>query len=397
VGLLKSLTRVYSQVRKELILIVRRPGSFLSLVLGPFLIMAIFGAGYTGVRRPLETVIVVPQELALSRDVAFYQGVAGPALRIVRVDDDPARARDELRQQRLDLVVSAPANATQEFREGRRVRIPVEYNQVDPGMAAYVTFISYTLSQEINREILKNAVAEGESYVLQRLEGEPPTRISADVIAAPTESMPTNIAPSQPPIVAFFAPAVLALVLQHMAVTLSALSFVRERLSGTMELFRVSPVGALELLLGKYVGFGIISAVIASVITAASLGLLGVPLLGDPLLVVVVLALVVFASLGVGLLISVIADSERQAVQLALLLLLASVFFSGFVLPVQEFRESVEMAAYLLPVTHGIRLLQDLMLRGGTFAGWHMLALATIGMVLLATTTLLLRRALAKS
>ena len=181
-----------------------------------------------------------------------------------------------------------------------------------------------------------------------------------------------------------------------MAVTLAALSFVRERLSGTMELFRVSPVNSLELLLGKYVGFGIISAVIAAIVTALSIGVLGVPLLGDPLMIVAILGLIVFASLGLGLLISVIADSERQAVQLALLLLLASVFFSGFVLPVQEFRLPVQIAAYALPVTHGIRLLQDLMLRGGTFAGWQMLVLAAVGLALLVITTLLLRRALRK-
>jgi ABC-type multidrug transport system permease subunit len=55
-----------------------------------------------------------------------------------------------------------------------------------------------------------------------------------------------------------------------------------------------------------------------------------------------------------GLLISVISDSERQAVQLSLLVLLSSVFFSGFVLPVDEFRTGLQYAAYALPVTHGI-------------------------------------------
>jgi ABC-2 type transport system permease protein len=396
VGLLKSITRIYSQVRKELIQIIRRPGAFFSLVLGPFLIMALFGVGYTGVRRPLATVIVVPEELNISRDITFYQEVAGPALEIRRVDADANAAREELRRQQLDLIVTAPADAIRALREGRQANIPVDYNQVDPGLAAYVEFISYTLSQEINREIIRRAVEEGESYVIERLEGERPTRIAAEVIAAPTVAAPMNIAPSKPPIVAFFAPAVLALVLQHMAVTLAALSFVRERLSGTMELFRVSPVNSFELLLGKYVGFGIISAVIAAVVTALSIGVLGVPLLGDPLVIVAVLALVVFASLGLGLFISVVADSERQAVQLALLLLLASVFFSGFVLPVQEFRFAVEVAAYALPVTHGIRLLQDLMLRGGTYAGWQMLVLAGVGLALLVITTLLLRRALRK-
>lgn len=194
--------------------------------------------------------------------------------------------------------------------------------------------------------------------------------------------------------VSFAAPAAFALMLQHMAVTLTALSFVRERLSGTMELFRISPVNSLELVIGKYIGLGLVSAVIAVVTSLLLVIVLGVPLLGSPWLVAGVIALVVLASLGIGLLISIIADSERQAVQLALLLLLASVFFSGFVLPVNEFREGVQYASYALPVTHGIRLLQDLMLRGTTNSWWEMSALAGIALVLLVLTVLALRRSL---
>lgn len=217
------------------------------------------------------------------------------------------------------------------------------------------------------------------------------------MVASPTEVATRNIAPTQPPLIAFFAPAVLALVLQHMAVTLSALSFVREREGGALELFRVSPVTSLELLLGKVIGFGLIGAIIAIAVTAGSVSLVNVPILGDPFLIAGVIALVMFASLGLGLLISVVAGSERQAVQLSLLLLLASVFFSGFVLRVEDFNPAVQAVAYSLPVTHGIRLLQDLMLRGGTTAAWELGALALTALALLLMTTLLLRRLMSRT
>ena len=71
--------------------------------------------------------------------------------------------------------------------------------------------------------------------------------------------------------------------------------------------------------------------------------------------IVLAIALLLVASLGLGLFIAVVSDSERQAVQLSLLVLLASVFFSGFVLPIDEFTEPVRALAYMLPVTHGIR------------------------------------------
>ena len=96
--------------------------------------------------------------------------------------------------------------------------------------------------------------------------------------------------------------------------------------------------------------------------------------------------------LGLGLLISVISDSERQAVQLSLLALLASMFFSGFVLRIEEFNEPVQIAAQALPVTHGIRLLQDLMLRGVVVHPWQIAALAAIAAVLLTVSWMLLRK-----
>jgi ABC-2 type transport system permease protein len=395
-GFAKSATRVYSQVKKEILQIVRRPGTFLSLVVGPFAIMALFGLGYNGIRPAVPAVLVLPDSLSVSRDAAYYQNLTGPAIKILRVDNDPNAARDELARQVIDLVVIAPADAVDTIRNGQRAQLELDYNEIDPGVDAYIRFLASRLSSEVNREILTQAAQSGENWILQAADSTTQLKIPPEVVAAPTEVTTRNIAPTQPPLIAFFAPAVLALVLQHMAVTLSALSFVREREGGALELFRVSPVTSLELLLGKVIGFGLIGAVIAIAVTAGSVGLVNVPILGDPVLIAAVIALVMFASLGLGLLISVVAGSERQAVQLSLLLLLASVFFSGFVLRVDDFNPAVQAVSYALPVTHGIRLLQDLMLRGGTTYWWELGALAITSLALLLMTTLLLRRLMSR-
>ncbi len=391
VGPFKSVIRILGQVRKEIIQVRRRPGAFFSLVLGPFLIMAVFGLGYTGVRRPLETVIVVPGDLSLPREVEFYESIAGPALNVREVATVPGPARDALAAKEIDLVVIAPEGAAARFRAGQQAEIQIYLNEIDPIATAYADFLAGVVTQRVNEEIIKQAVEAGQSYAVP-FTGDQLSQIPAEVVAKPSVAVVTNIAPSTPNVVSFAAPAAFALMLQHMAVTLTALSFVRERLSGAMELFRISPVNSLELVLGKYIGLGLVSAVIAVVTSLLLVGVLGVPLLGSVWLVAGIIALVVLASLGIGLLISVVADSERQAVQLALLLLLASVFFSGFVLPVNEFREGVQYAAYALPVTHGISLLQDLMLRGTTSSWWEMTALAGIALVLLVLTVLALRR-----
>jgi ABC-2 type transport system permease protein len=160
-----------------------------------------------------------------------------------------------------------------------------------------------------------------------------------------------------------------------MAVTLAALSLVRENLLGSTELFRVAPVGSLQIILGKYIGFVLFIAVIMTLLVALmvanvpigntgfTLGL-AVPFVGDPLWFVGSLLLVTTASLGLGFLISSISKSESQAVQLSMISLLASVFFSGFFLPLRNFAAFAQWLAYLLPVTHGVQAFQNSMLRG---------------------------------
>jgi ABC-2 type transport system permease protein len=397
IGLLKSWTRTSSFIGKEVIEVVRRPGALFSLVFGPFLIMGLFGLGYSGQYRPLTTVLVVPAESILPREAAFYQQYVGESVRVAEVSQDAAAARAALRRQEIDMLVIAPPDAEQQFRAGQQSVIAIEFNELDPVRDNYARFIAFRQVQELNRAIIENAVGQGQQYVIQATGQKPPFELSPQLIAAPARAEPRNLAPVQPNVVAFFAPAVLALVLQHMGVTLTALSLVRERLSGAMDLFRVAPLRPLELLVGKYLAYAFFNLSVAAMICFLLVGVLDVPLLSAPGDVAAVVVLLSFASLGLGLLISTVVDSERQAVQLSMLVLLASVFFSGFVLPLDQFVTPLRLAAYSLPVTHGIQLLQDFMLRGGTNHAWEIYALAGIGVVLFLLTSLTLRRGMASA
>jgi ABC-2 type transport system permease protein len=384
-GLLKSWTRTTAFITKEVIEVVRRPGALFSLIFGPFLIMGLFGLGYSGQYRPLNTVLVVPQDAQLPRDANFYQQFAGDSVHVVQVMDNADAARDLLRKQEVDLLVLAPSNVEQNFIDGQQSTIGIEYNELDPVRDNYARFVAYRQVQELNRAIIEQAVGQGQQYVVQ-VTGQQPTPVSPQVVAAPTRAEPRNLAPVSPNVVAFFAPAVLALVLQHMGVTLTALTLVRERLSGAMDIFRVAPLRALELLIGKYLAYAFFNLAIAASICFLLVGVLHIPMLSAPADVAWVVFLLSFASLGLGLLISTLVDSERQAVQLSMLVLLASVFFSGFVLPLDQFITPLRIAAYSLPVTHGIQLLQDFMLRGGTNQSWELSVLGAIGVALFLVT-----------
>ena len=390
-GLLAVIVRLLAFVGKELVETVRRPGAIASLILGPFLIMAIFGAGYDGFRRPLDTIVVVPADSGLPQEPAAYREIAGNTLEILAVVPDRTDADARLRRQEIDVVIVAPADSDARFRQGEQSVVEVAVNVVDPVQAAYAAFVVGSLANEINKEIISRAAEEGQGYAIAA--GQPGAEeIPPDVIASPTRTELTNVAPLTPGVVAFFGPAALALILQHLALTLIALPLVRERMSGILEVFRISPISPWEIIAGKVLAFGVLGGAIGAV----SMGLLivgfGIPILGEPWLLAAVIALLLLASLGVGLLVAVISDSERQAVQLSLLILLASVFFSGFVLPLEEFTEPVQGVAYTLPVTHGIRLMQDVMLRGSTTQAWEFGALAAIAFITLVASWLLLRR-----
>ena len=392
-SLIKSLTRILAFVGKEIVEVIRRPGALASLILGPFLIMALFGVGYTGYRRPLDTVVVVPPDSGLPTDVAAYQEISGAGLEVTDVTTDEASAQQRLEDRQVDVVLVAPDNVEQQFRAGKQSTIQVRVNVTDPVDQNYTTFLARALEREVNRIIVEKIAEEGQTYALSKGAADA-AQIPPSVVAAPTKAEVHNIAPAQPTVVQFFGTAVLALILQHMAVTLIALSVVRERTTGLFELFRISPIRTGELVVGKLVAFGLLCAAIAVMTFALLIVGLHVPMLGDASALAGVVALLVLASLGLGMLVAAVSDSERQVVQLSLLLLLASVFFSGFVLGTDQFNEPIRSLTALLPVTNGIRLIGDVMLRGATDSIEAVEALVAEVVVYTGIAWLILRRAL---
>ena len=239
------LIRLMAFVGKEIIETLRRPGAILSLVLGPFLIMAVFGLGYSGVKRPLETVVVAPATSGLPADVQTYQDLAGGGLHISQVTQDRAAAEALLEGGNVDVVIIAPEDPEAEFRAGKQSVIEVVVDAVDPVAENYAGFLASGLASAVNREIIQRAAAEGEGYAIAAGQAAA-AAIPPDVIAAPAKAEIRNIAPTTPNVIAYFAPAVLALILQHLAVTLVAMSLVKERTSGLIEIFRIAPVSAAE-------------------------------------------------------------------------------------------------------------------------------------------------------
>ena len=392
-GIAKTLVRLLAVVGKEITEVVRRPGAVLSLILGPFLILAVFGLGYQGLQKDLQTIVVIDPASKLPHDLAAYDQLGVRGLKVIDVVSDRAAAEQRLRAGQADLVIVPPLDALATIETGKQAEMDVVIDLTDPVAANYAGFLADTMAAAVNREIYRRGAEAGQQYAI-KIDGHDLSSIPPDVIASPTRAVLTNVAPVAPSFIGYYGPAALALVLQHMAVTLIALSIVRERTSGALDRFRSSPIRATEVVAGKVVAFGLLGSAIAALSMWLLVSFLGVPVLGAPAAIALVIGLLLVASLGIGLLISVVSDSERQAVQLSLLTLLASMFFSGFVIRIEQFQPAVQAAAYVLPVTHGISLLQGLMLDGTLTHPIQLVALGVIAAVVLSLSWILLRREL---
>jgi ABC-2 type transport system permease protein len=296
---------------------------------------------------------------------------------------DLPKRQDSIRRLRglVNLMVASPLLAAQLVANGKNPEeVKTELNALSSDLDALDQAITnQTLAQEAKRlQAVRDGVAEFET-LLKNFSEMPP-----QVIVSPLQPAYENAQGQALSLATFYAPGVLALILQHIAVTLGALSLVRERLLGAIELFRVAPVSTRQVLLGKYLAYALFIGILGGVL-AIAMSWMQVPFRGEVQALVAIIALLVIASLGIGFLISTISKSDTQAVQLSMLVLLLSIFFSGFFLPLENFWLPVRTLGYMMPITPGILALQDVMLRGvmPSFSLWLLLGGGALGTFLL--------------
>lgn len=465
---MRRVIRSGAFVRKEIVQIFRQPGLMLTLVLGPFLILLVFGAGLRDEDPAVRTIFVVPQDSPMAAEVERFAEAQSERLTVVGVQPDEEAALSQLRSGDVQMVLVFPDDAEQTIRGGQQAQINVYHDQIDPLETQAIQLFTRTGVDEINQQVLRelvrtsqeessnveprleaakasvaalqqagggtdtqdgqqvqvaqgdlaalalalgpslavlggveNTLGPGESTELldaysslsdqstQLSEADEPSSVDQqqvaqlaqdldtldqeletfqslrpDVIVSPFDGAAQRLIEEQVELADFYAPAVVALLVQHMVVTFVGLSIVRERELGTNELFRAAPVTTPEILIGKYIAFTLLGALIASALVAGLIFGLGVPMVGSWAVVVTALCMLLLASTGLGFVLALLAKSDSQVVQYAMLLLLASIFFSGFLLSLDRFRPVLTWLARALPVTSGVVLLRDEMLRG---------------------------------
>jgi ABC-2 type transport system permease protein len=191
-------------------------------------------------------------------------------------------------------------------------------------------------------------------------------------------------------------PGLIGVILTLTMVLFTAVAIVRERERGNMELLITTPVSRAELMIGKVLPYIVLGLLQTTVIVALGLWIFAVPIRGTLLDVYLAALLLIAANLSLGLLISTRAKSQFQAMQMTFFVFLPSILLSGFMFPFAGMPKFAQWLAEALPLTHFIRLIRGVMLRGaGLGELWHdVAALAGFTTVMMTVAILKFRKRL---
>ena len=163
--------------------------------------------------------------------------------------------------------------------------------------------------------------------------------------------------------VLFNIPGLIGLILQNVTVLLTAFALVREKERGTMEQLMVTPIKPVELILGKLIPYVIIGLLSFILVVLAGIYWFGVPLKGSFALLFILGLLFSITSLSIGILISTVAQTQLQAMQMAFVVILPSILLSGFIFPRETMPVFIQWLGGIIPLTYFVIILRGIFLK----------------------------------
>jgi ABC-2 type transport system permease protein len=262
------------------------------------------------------------------------------------------------------FAIEIPANFERAVRRGDRPALLVAADATDPvaagaAMASLGTLVQTALQHD--RAIPESAA--------------PPFEIRTHARYNPAANTSFNIVPG-----------LVGTILTMTMLIFTALSVTRELERGTMENLLSMPITPVEIMLGKIIPYIIVGFVQAVLIIGIGIGLFGVPLLGSLTLLALLSTLFITANLSVGYTFSTVAQNQLQAMQMSMMFFLPNILLSGFLFPFAGMPGWAQWIGEFLPLTHYIRIVRGIMLKGAVMADLQFDALALAGLTLLAMT-----------
>jgi ABC-2 type transport system permease protein len=179
-------------------------------------------------------------------------------------------------------------------------------------------------------------------------------------------------------------PGLVGTILTMTMLIFTALSVTREIERGTMESLLSMPITPFEIMLGKIIPYIMVGFVQASLIIGIGIELFGVPLLGSLLLLACLSTLFITTNLSIGYTFSTIAENQLQAVQMSMMFFLPNILLSGFMFPFAGMPRWAQWIGEALPLTHYLRIVRAIMLKGSTLSDLSFDAWALAGLMLIA-------------
>jgi ABC-2 type transport system permease protein len=335
---------------KELLQLRRDRLTLAMMVALPILQLLLFGYAINTDVRHIPTVVFDQDRSALSRDLVrslvatgFYD-LSGN----VRSYDEIA---DALRAGRARVALVVPGNFSSDVTSGRGSKLQLVVDGSDPQTVASATNTAASLAAARSSALLVSRLERAGAVASGAIDVEPNTWYNPDLRTA-----------------IYVVPGLVGVILTMTMVMLTAMAIARERERGTLEQLIVSPVRRLELVVGKIVPYVAMGYVQMTLILFAGGLVFDVPIMGSALLLYALAFVFIAANLALGLFFSTLAKTQQQAMQMSFFFLLPNILLSGFMFPFEGMPRPAQWLAQALPLTHFLRIVRGITLKGSGFA-----------------------------
>jgi ABC-2 type transport system permease protein len=338
---MSSLIRLFAIASKE-ILQLRRDRLTLAMIVGmPLLQMLLFGYAINFDVRDLRAGVVDQAQTSQSRALVASL-VATQIISLEAYYRSPAELAARMQEGAIKVGVVIPADLERRLLDTNRPAAQLLIDGSEPSL------------ENLGRGLASMPVT---------------TRPGMSSTPQPLFEVRTQYNPEKRTAVQVV-PGLIGVILSLTMVMFTAVSVVRERERGNLELLITTPATSAELMTGKLLPYVVIGLIQTSIVLAVGVFLFKVPINGRLVDLYLAALLFIAATLTLGLLISTLVQTQAQAFQMSLFTLLPSILLSGFVFPFEGMPSVVQMLAQLLPLTHFIVLIRGIVLRGAEI--WSM-------------------------
>jgi ABC-2 type transport system permease protein len=371
------LRRTWAMIVKEFVQMRRDRMTFASMMLVPVLQLTLFGYAINTDPKHLPTAVLVRDEGPLTRAVlAAFENTDYFDFRWqVR---DPAELDKLIRSGAAQFAVEIPASFERDVRRGDRPSVLVIADATDPvGTGTAIAAVQGLMDTALRREL-----RGPDGHVEARA---PPFEITLQRRYNPEGVTQLNIVPG-----------LLGVVLTMTMMMYTALAVTREIERGTMENLLAMPIKPVEIMIGKIAPFVLVGFIQMTIILIAARYLFDVPIYGNVWLLIALSTLFAASNLAVGYTFSTVAQNQLQAVQMTFFFFLPNFLLSGYAFPFLGMPGWAQAIGEALPLTHFIRIVRGIMLKGNGLGDMQMdvLALAIFMLVAMGLALLRFRRTL---